>query len=662
MTYCCSKTRFDFVSFTLAIFFSLGSGLAFSMPDANNHFLIPAGSEWHYRANAATPAAGWRAPSFDPSRWKLGKAGFGYGYEDNKTHFKHMQDRFAAVQIRHEFELYKFELGEPAATQTLYLYMRFDDAFVAYINGHKVATASIVEHRGRREVEDHEADGFEVFTIDNVGKLLRSGKNVLAIEGFNRSLDSSDFTLHPVLTTAPVKNPQLPLTLTREEMAADLQQFQRRIASDSSYLLARQLDLRKAVQPLLNNPKKVVHSIAFARDLQKIIAKIGDAHAAVDINMDADDDRYLPFILADSAAGIVAVAADQEELLDKDHPVLTAIDGASVEAWLTVAAAYVPQASPQLIRHQSLRELRSIDRLRTDAGVQKSAAVDVTLQSLDGKQKVQHRLQTLDSRLPSGKVKPGKSRLLEGNIGYLRIASMRSADTDEVLKQMARFKSTNGLIIDVRGNRGGRYNTLQALYGYFMADNASPYVTNIAAYRLSPRFDTDHLHYRPTFRLTNPDWSRAERRAIDKAFAQFEPEWQIPNDKFSTWHFMLLGKSNDARQYSYQQAVVVLCNAASFSATDGFLSAFADLPNVTLIGQPSAGGSGATKHFTLKNSGIEIALSSMASFRPNGKLFDGNGVDVDIKAVPTPADFLGRSDTVLETGIDWIRKSTSRSE
>jgi len=74
----------------------------------------------------------------------------------------------------------------------------------------------------------------------------------------------------------------------------------------------------------------------------------------------------------------------------------------------------------------------------------------------------------------------------------------------------------------------------------------------------------------------------------------------------------------------------VLSNAAYFSATDGFLSAFGELPQVALIGQASSGGSGATKRFQLPNSGLEVKLSSMASFRSNGKLFDGNGIAVDI--------------------------------
>ena len=120
---------------------------------------------------------------------------------------------------------------------------------------------------------------------------------------------------------------------------------------------------------------------------------------------------------------------------------------------------------------------------------------------------------------------------------------------------------------------------------------------------------------------------------------------------------MLLGKSVDYAQFHYQQPVVVLSNPASFSATDGFLSAFADLPQVTLMGQASGGGSGATKRLRLPNSGIEIALSSMASFRPNGKLYDTNGVEVAVTLIPEPSDFVSASDSVLEKALKFLEQN-----
>jgi hypothetical protein len=47
----------------------------------------------------------------------------------------------------------------------------------------------------------------------------------------------------------------------------------------------------------------------------------------------------------------------------------------------------------------------------------------------------------------------------------------------------------------------------------------------------------------------------------------------------------------------------------------------------------------------------------MASFRPNGKLYDGNGVEVDIEVHPDPSFFIhGGQDDVLSTAIKYLSK------
>jgi C-terminal processing protease CtpA/Prc len=108
--------------------------------------------------------------------------------------------------------------------------------------------------------------------------------------------------------------------------------------------------------------------------------------------------------------------------------------------------------------------------------------------------------------------------------------------------------------------------------------------------------------------------------------------------------------------FFYNNPVVVLSNAGSFSAADGFVNAFGDLPQVTVIGQPSAGGSGATRAFRLPKTQVTVALASMASFRPNGKLFDGNGIEVDVLATPSLDDFAAGNDSVLARAVSVIEE------
>jgi C-terminal processing protease CtpA/Prc len=45
----------------------------------------------------------------------------------------------------------------------------------------------------------------------------------------------------------------------------------------------------------------------------------------------------------------------------------------------------------------------------------------------------------------------------------------------------------------------------------------------------------------------------------------------------------------------------------------------------------------------------------MASFRPDGKLYDGNGVTPDVLVEPHAADWIGRTDTMLEAALKRLR-------
>jgi C-terminal processing protease CtpA/Prc len=83
---------------------------------------------------------------------------------------------------------------------------------------------------------------------------------------------------------------------------------------------------------------------------------------------------------------------------------------------------------------------------------------------------------------------------------------------------------------------------------------------------------------------------------------------------------------------------------------------------VTIVGEPSGGGSGAWREFQLPRTRVQIGLSSMASFRPNGKLFDGNGIEVDVEVKPRLEDFTTDEDTVLAKGIQVINEKSRPSK
>lgn len=161
----------------------------------NSTPIIRPGAEWSYLAGS-DPAADWTAPAFDTSSWKKAPAGFGYGDKDDATVLNDMRKKYKTVYIRRSFAT------PPAGSASkLGLAVKFDDAFIAYVNGVEVLRVGVDSGRGAtaKGFHPHEAKKFEYFPIPKATAALTDGVNVLAIEGHNANLDSSDFSLNPSL-------------------------------------------------------------------------------------------------------------------------------------------------------------------------------------------------------------------------------------------------------------------------------------------------------------------------------------------------------------------------------------------------------------------------------------------------------------------------------
>ncbi len=128
--------------------------------------------------------------------WKKGPSGFGYGDGDDRTEIPEMEDEFERIYIARKFELDSLPPGEP-----LRLLIRYDDAFVAWINGTEIARSpNLKRHHAQASVRGaHEAEEVEEFVIENPAVFLNEGENLVAIEGHNVRKSSSDLTLDPVL-------------------------------------------------------------------------------------------------------------------------------------------------------------------------------------------------------------------------------------------------------------------------------------------------------------------------------------------------------------------------------------------------------------------------------------------------------------------------------
>jgi len=315
------------------------------------------------------------------------------------------------------------------------------------------------------------------------------------------------------------------------------------------------------------------------------------------------------------------------------------------------------------VRRSCVENLRYVNHLRRRLNLPLRETIAAEVASEDGKQgrTVQIKLAGEPPRAPFPREAPG--RTLEGNIGYLRIASM----TDDarflqtIHEAMTAVRGTVALVVDVRNNAGGSRQVLRDLFPYFMAPDEKPLVVNVAAHRLADGEAADEkegfLQDRSLYPLTSGALQPAERDAAAELAKSFKPEWEPPKGQFSAWHYMALSARQGGPYYHYDKPVVVLMNSGCLSATDVFLGAFKGRKDVTLMGTPSGGGSARARTVRLANSGIVVRLASMASFRPDGKLYDGRGVEPDLEAWPEPTDVIGRTDTVLDRAVKKLQKN-----
>lgn len=396
--------------------------------------------------------------------------------------------------------------------------------------------------------------------------------------------------------------------------------------------------------------------------------------------------------------------------VDGQRPYLVAIDGVPLERWLAAARLFEPKAHSGN-DWDAAKVLRFIPLLRRAMGLEASETVLLTLaptvptKTGAGAEGVDTREIELalaarwtEARprpwLQSPAVEPfdkvvlearpgipqallerasrsyGGRRTLEGGVGYLQLTQMDDAPETiaGLVGAMEAFCDAPGLVFDVRGNRGGSRLPLLVLWRYLAGADEAPRVVALARPILGPdgRPQAELGGSRYMHTQSSVLWSQPERRAIASFAEAFEPQWTPDGpsaDAFGPWHYLVLGGRLNAlvaedlpEPYHFDKPVVVLMDGDCFSATSIFLAALTTREDVTLVGTPAHAGSGRTRgHLISEEPELEIRLSTMASFQPDGRLFDGNVIEPDIVRWPTLGDLAGETDTQLDAALEVLR-------
>ena len=144
------------------------------------------------------------AEPFDDSAWTPGTTGIGYDADPTYrtyigTDVSPMRNGQGSIFVR-----IAFDVPDVSRLESIALWMRYDDGFVAFLNGHEIARANAPQPLAWNALatlshDDIDAVVFQKFDVPGGVGSLKTGRNVLAIQGLNISLSSSDFLIQPRL-------------------------------------------------------------------------------------------------------------------------------------------------------------------------------------------------------------------------------------------------------------------------------------------------------------------------------------------------------------------------------------------------------------------------------------------------------------------------------
>lgn len=195
--------QFDDFSYGLA---QTGSGSSVT--------IIPESSICSLLVPTADIGNSWREIAFDDSSWASANTGVGYDYGNFIGSGGDVQSQMDEINGSLYVRI-PFSVADPATLTSLTLRMKYDDGFVAYLNGTLVGSSQAPgsPQWNSLATQDH-PDGvavvFEDFDITANLNLVEAGGNVLAIHGLNGTLGSSDLLILPQLdATTAATNPGL---------------------------------------------------------------------------------------------------------------------------------------------------------------------------------------------------------------------------------------------------------------------------------------------------------------------------------------------------------------------------------------------------------------------------------------------------------------------
>jgi C-terminal peptidase prc len=202
---------------------------------------------------------------------------------------------------------------------------------------------------------------------------------------------------------------------------------------------------------------------------------------------------------------------------------------------------------------------------------------------------------------------------LPSGFGYVRFDEFHPSLVKEFKTAVLDLRTTPGLILDLRRNRGGVGATLEAMATLFF-DNKTLFERRMSRKQVT---------------ASERDGHRAEETQV------------------------FVGRRG---AQIYSAPVVILVGEYSASATEVFSAGMQDSGRATLVGSQSCGCVLGITHDRVMKGGGVLEISEVLWFSPKDRKLEGEGVIPDKVVVQTIAALQEKHDLVLEEGEKMLRK------
>ncbi|MGC9035452.1 MAG: lamin tail domain-containing protein [Verrucomicrobiia bacterium] len=186
--------------------------------EAPKTVLVATNAVWKYKkgtSEASNPISAWRLINFDDSGWLEGPGPFYYDVDGKpvpyvgNTLLNDMRNSYTSVYFRHRLVITNLAYIKSVTINTL-----SDDGYILWINGVELiryntrVTGDIPYNNTTPANNASEPLVLHSFTFTNLDTFLTNGTNVIAVQGLNATLSSSDFLFNMEMT-AVISDPSL---------------------------------------------------------------------------------------------------------------------------------------------------------------------------------------------------------------------------------------------------------------------------------------------------------------------------------------------------------------------------------------------------------------------------------------------------------------------